>query len=141
MDNLLVILLSATAIATLLNIILKRFNIPTIIGVYIITGFNSVYLYYLGRNNDSLTHVAEFGIVFLMFTIGLEFSLKHLLSMKKDVFLYGFFQVALVGGIISLSSEYFFGLDQKSSIIIGYALALSSTAIVLKILKRQWGNP
>jgi len=132
-DNVLMIVLSATAIATLLNIVLKRFNIPTIIG-YIITGFAIAYMYDLGRNNESLTHVAEFGIVFLMFTIGLEFSLKHLLSMKKDVFLNGFFQVALVGGIISISAEYLFGLDKKSAIIIGYALALSSTAIVLKIL-------
>ena len=126
------IILSATAIATILNIILKRFNIPTIIG-YIFTGFAIASLYNLGQNNDSLTHIAEFGIVFLMFTIGLEFSLKHLLSMKKDVFLNGFFQVALVGGLISLSSEYLFGMEKKSAIIIGYALALSSTAIVLKI--------
>ena len=126
-------ILSATAIATFLNIILKRFNIPTIIG-YIFTGFAIATLYELGQNNESLNHIAEFGIVFLMFTIGLEFSLKHLMSMKKDVFLNGFFQVAVVGGIISLSAEYIFGIDQKSAIIIGYALALSSTAIVLKIL-------
>ena len=133
MDNLLVIILSATAIATILNIVLKRFNIPTIIG-YIFTGFAISYVFNLGENNESLTHIAEFGIVFLMFTIGLEFSLKHLLSMKKDVFVNGFLQVALTGGIISLSGEYLFGLEPKSAIIIGYALALSSTAIVLKIL-------
>lgn len=133
MDNILAIILSATAIATLFNILLKRFNIPTIIG-YIITGFAIAYMYKLGRNNDSLTHIAEFGIVFLMFTIGLEFSIKHLLSMKKDVFFYGFLQVLIVGGVIALGSEYFIGLEKKSAIIVGYALALSSTAIVLKIL-------
>jgi len=133
LDNLLAIILSATAIATFFNIFLKRFNIPTIIG-YILTGFAIAYLFKLGRNNDSLTHIAEFGIVFLMFTIGLEFSIKHLLSMKKDVFLNGFLQVLLSGCIIALSAEYFFGIERKSAIIIGYALALSSTAIVLKIL-------
>ncbi|MDD3344558.1 MAG: cation:proton antiporter [Sulfurospirillaceae bacterium] len=133
MDNLLSIILSATAIATFLNILLKRFNIPTIIG-YIITGFAIAYLYNLGKNNESLNHIAEFGIVFLMFTVGLEFSIKHLLGMKRDVFFNGFMQVALVGGIISLSAEYIFDIEQKSAIIIGYALALSSTAIVLKIL-------
>ena len=63
MDNLLAIILSAIAIATLLNILLKRFNIPTIIG-YIITGFAIAYMYNLGRNNESLTHIAEFGVVF-----------------------------------------------------------------------------
>lgn len=51
-----------------LSILLKRFNIPTIIG-YIFTGFAIAYLFELGRSNDSLTHIAEFGIVFLMFTI------------------------------------------------------------------------
>ncbi len=127
------IILSATAIATILNIVLKRFNIPTIIG-YIFTGFAIASVFSLGQNNESLNHIAEFGIVFLMFTIGLEFSLKHLMSMKKDVFLNGFLQVALTGGIISLSGEYLFGLDPKSAIIVGYSLALSSTAIVLKIL-------
>ena len=132
-NNILAIILSATALATLLNILLKRFNIPTIIG-YIITGFALAYMYNLGRNNESLTHIAEFGVVFLMFTIGLEFSIKHLMRMKKDVFFYGLLQVSLVGGAIALVAEYFFGLERKSAIIIGYALALSSTAIVLKIL-------
>jgi CPA2 family monovalent cation:H+ antiporter-2 len=66
-DNLLAIILSATALATLFNILLKRFNIPTIIG-YIITGFAIAYMYNLGRNNESLTYIAEFGVVFLMFT-------------------------------------------------------------------------
>ena len=133
MDNLLAVILSATALATVLNILLKRFSIPTIIG-YILTGFAIAYMYDLGRNNDSLTHIAEFGIVFLMFTIGLEFSLKHLLRMKKDVFFYGALQVIMVGGGIALVSEYVFGIEKKSAIILGYALALSSTAIVLKIL-------
>lgn len=133
MDNLLIIILSATAIATLLNILLKRFNIPTIIG-YIITGFVLSYIYSLGNNNESLNHIAEFGIVFLMFTIGLEFSVKHLMRMKKDVFLNGLMQVVITGGVISIACEYLFHMDKKSAIIIGYALTLSSTAIVLKIL-------
>ncbi len=133
MDNLLAVILSATAIATFLNIMLKRFNIPTIIG-YIITGFAIAYIFNLGNTNESLNHIAEFGIVFLMFTVGLEFSIKHLLGMKKEVFLNGLLQVALVGGVVSLSAEYLFDIEKKSAIIIGYALALSSTAIVLKIL-------
>ena len=130
MDNLLAVILSATAIGTLLNIFLKRFNIPTIIG-YIITGFAISYMYNLA-NNESLDHIAEFGIVFLMFTIGLEFSIKHLMGMKKDVFVNGFMQVALVGGIVSLSAEYLFNIDQKSAIIIGYAR---------RLINRKWHMP
>ncbi|MDN5377087.1 MAG: monovalent cation:H+ antiporter-2, family [Sulfurospirillum sp.] len=135
MDNLLIILLSATFIATLLNLFLKKYHIPTIIG-YIFTGTIIAYMFGLNSANsdETLHHVAEFGIVFLMFTIGLEFSIEHLMSMKKEVFFNGLVQVMLTGGIFSLSAQYFFGVEQKSAIVIGFALALSSTAIVLKIL-------
>lgn len=132
MDNLLTIILATTAIATFFNLLLKRFHIPTIIG-YIITGTLITYIFSL-RSNDDLIHIAEFGIVFLMFTIGLEFSIKHLMSMKKEVFFNGSVQVLLTGGIFSFISQYIFDIEQKSAIIIGFAFALSSTAIVLKIL-------
>ncbi|MBE0490923.1 MAG: cation:proton antiporter [Sulfurospirillum sp.] len=135
MDNVISIILSAILIATICNILLKKFHIPTIIG-YIFTGTIITYSFSLhSMNGDTtLTHVAEFGIVFLMFTIGLEFSLEHLKSMKKQVFFNGFIQVMITGGIFSLSAQYLFDIQQKSAIVIGFALALSSTAIVLKIL-------
>ena len=132
MDNLLLIILTAIAIATFLNIFLKYFHIPTIIG-YILTGTIITYIFSLHYNAD-LAHIAEFGIVFLMFTIGLEFSVKRLMSMKKEVFFNGSIQVLVTGGIFSLLAQYVFDIEQKSAIIIGFAFALSSTAIVLKIL-------
>ena len=132
MENLLLIILTATMIATFLNLVLKRFHVPTIIG-YIFTGTLISYMFAL-RTNSELDSVAEFGIVFLMFTIGLEFSINHLMSMKKEVFLNGSIQVMLTGGFFSLVAEYAFDIEQKSAIIIGFAFALSSTAIVLKIL-------
>ena len=67
MENLLLIILVATAIATFLNIFLKYLQIPTIIG-YILTGTIITYMFSL-RYNADLAHIAEFGIVFLMFTI------------------------------------------------------------------------
>lgn len=135
MDNLLSIILVTVAIATFLNLILKRFHIPTIIG-YIITGTLISYMFSM-RSNDDLTHIAEFGIVFLMFTIGLEFSIRHLMSMKKEVFFNGMLQVVFTGGIFSLMAQYIFDIEQKSAIIIGFAFALSSTAIVLKIMNEN----
>ena len=105
MDNLLLIILTATMIATFLNLILRRFHVPTIIG-YILTGTLISYMFAL-RTNVELNHIAEFGIVFLMFTIGLEFSINHLMSMKKEVFFNGTIQVLITGGIFSLVAEYF----------------------------------
>jgi len=122
-------------IATVTNLILTRLHIPTIIG-YIATGIMISYFFQLSHavNSEDLHIIAEFGIVFLMFTIGLEFSLQHLSQMKKEVFLNGSFQVGSSMIVFYLLSRFAFGLDFQSSIIIAAALALSSTAIVLKIL-------
>ncbi|MEA3289486.1 MAG: cation:proton antiporter [Campylobacterota bacterium] len=125
-------------ISTLLNLVLKRFNIPTIIG-YIATGTIIAYGFDLHSavHNHELKEIAEFGVVFLMFTIGLEFSINHLKSMKKEVFLYGGSQVIITALIFTSIGNYFFNIEIKSAIIIGLALALSSTAIVLKLLNEN----
>lgn len=83
-------------IATVINIILTRFHIPTIIG-YIVTGILITYFLQLthASNSKELHIITEFGIVFLMFTIGLEFSIHHLAKMRKEVFLYGGLQVGI----------------------------------------------
>ena len=122
-------------IATITNLILTRFHIPTIIG-YIATGIIIAYFLQLshGNNSKELHIIAEFGIVFLMFTIGLEFSIHHLVKMRQEVFFYGGMQMGISMVIFYLISTYLFHIDVKSSIVIAAALALSSTAIVLKIL-------
>jgi CPA2 family monovalent cation:H+ antiporter-2 len=89
------------------------------------------------HSQESLAHLAEFGIVFLMFTIGLEFSIGHMKSMKKEVFVYGALQVLVSGFLFTFVSIYGFGMEVKSSIVIGFALALSSTAIVLKVFNEK----
>ena len=80
--------------------------------------------------------LAEFGLVFLMFTIGLEFSLPKLLAMKQTVFGLGGAQVLIscaVFGFIAWS----LGVPAAGAIVIGGVLALSSTAIVMKLLIEQ----
>ena len=122
-------------IATITNLLLTRFHIPTIIG-YITTGVVITYILQLSHetNSEELHIIAEFGIVFLMFTIGLEFSIQHLVKMRKEVFLFGGLQVGLSMLLFFLLAHYAFDIAVKASIIISAALALSSTAIVLKIL-------
>ncbi len=132
------IIIFTILISTLLNLFLRQFKIPTIIG-YIAAGTIIAYGFDLhdAIHNQELKEIAEFGVVFLMFTIGLEFSVKHLLKMKKEVFLYGGLQVVLTAGVFTFIANYFFNIEIKSSIIIGAALALSSTAIVLKLLNEN----
>lgn len=137
MNHLIPILIATLAVATGLNVFLRRFNIPTVIG-YIISG--AIIGSLMGvehHGNEELEHVAEFGIVFLMFTIGLEFSANHLLSMKREVFLFGLLQVAITGTVFALLAALVLGIPLKSAIIAGLGLALSSTAIVLKILNES----
>jgi len=135
--NLIPLLLITLLIAITINIILKRFNIPTIIG-YILTGVIIKYLFSLQHlHNETLYHIAEFGIVFLMFTIGLEFSIRHLWNMKKEVFVNGFLQVFITGNVLGAICHEILGMELKTSIIVGFALSLSSTAIVLKILNEN----
>ena len=132
MDNSVYIFVIGAGAVILFNLLFRKYDIPTIIG-YIATGVFISLIFGL-KGDSNLNFIAEFGIVFLMFTIGLEFSIKHLMSMKKYVFVYGSIQMILTGFIFSLLSFYIFGLDMQIAIIIGFALSLSSTAIVLKIL-------
>jgi CPA2 family monovalent cation:H+ antiporter-2 len=121
-------------LSSLLNIVFKKIRLPTIIG-YITTGAILGYALNLSSaaNNKHIQEVAEFGVVFLMFTIGLEFSLAHLKEMKREVFLFGSLQVILTVGLIAFACNQFFGLNIKSSIVIGCVLSLASTAIILKL--------
>ena len=132
--------IAALAISIVLNLILKHFGVSQIIG-YIMTGTIIVYLFDLHAMKESheLEMVGEFGIVFLMFTIGLEMSLRTLRSMKKLVFVNGALQVGLSGLLFFLASYYIFDLALDASLIIGSALALSSTAVVLTYLKQNKG--
>ena len=134
MDQVILLMLSTGVVAVILGIILKRFDVPPIVG-YILSGIVLVNIIGNdGQNSHTLEQIAEFGIVFLMFTIGLEMKLENLMQMRKQVFAYGGLQVGLSMLFFTLMSHYIIGLDIKASIVIGGALSLSSTAIVLKIL-------
>jgi len=137
MEHLLIGLIVTLVIATIVNVHLKKLNIPTVIG-YIVTGFTIAQIFNFGDTaRETLSHLAEFGIVFLMFTIGLEFSMAQMKSMKKEVFLYGTLQVILSGLLFTFLAFTFFDMSVKNAIVIGMALSLSSTAIVLKVLNEN----
>lgn len=137
MEKLLLAIFLTLAIATVLSIILKRFGISHIIG-YIMTGTVISYLFgFNGLNINSLDLIGEFGIVFLMFTIGLELSLHKIKKMKDILLTNGLLQVVLSVIVIFVISFFVFGLDFNTSIIVSLAFSLSSTAIVLTYLKKS----
>lgn len=137
MEKLLLSIFLTIAIATVLNIILKRFGVSHILG-YIATG--TIISYLFGFNGDgiaSLNLIGEFGIVFLMFTIGLELSLDKIKKMKEILLTNGALQVLFSVVVIFLLSYFLFHLNFNTSLIISLAFSLSSTAIVLTYLKES----
>lgn len=144
MDFALLYIVVALGVSTVLNLFLKRIGVSQIIG-YILTGTILVYALDLKYVNDSslLEHIGEFGIVFLMFTIGLEISLAKMNSMKTEIFFNGLLQVGFTALIVYVISHYLFSLESVPAIILSLAFALSSTAVVLSYLKssKEIHNP
>src|SRR6478752_3226498 len=98
----------------------------------------------LGQNVGSVRHLGEFGVVFLMFVIGLEFNLPKLRAMRTHVFGLGLFQVVLTIVVITLGSLYLSALaptlwrmDWRTALALSGAVAMSSTAIVVKLLSER----
>ncbi len=114
----------------------RRFHLPPILG-YLFVGMiiGPGGLGFIPRLED-LSLLAEFGVVFLMFTIGLEFSLTRLLTMKRALLGLGGIQV-LVCTAVALAAGIYFGLNPKTAFVAAGALALSSTAVVAKQLTEQ----
>ncbi|GAX83065.1 hypothetical protein CEUSTIGMA_g10491.t1 [Chlamydomonas eustigma] len=84
---------------------------------------------------ESIKHLAELGVVFLLFNIGLELSMERLASMAKMVFGMGTLQVLLTAAGVAAVSMSVAGLSGPSSIILGGALAMSSTAVGIQVLE------
>lgn len=124
------------ALSTLVNLIFTRFKIPTVVG-YLLTGILAgPHLLSLVQGEHQIEVLAEIGVILLLFTIGLEFSLKHLLKIRKIVFLGGLLQVVITAGIFYLLSS-FNKLNWQTGIFIGFLVALSSSALVLKLLQER----
>ncbi|KAA3469340.1 K(+) efflux antiporter 2, chloroplastic-like [Gossypium australe] len=81
--------------------------------------------------------IAEFGVVFLLFNIGLELSVERLSSMKKYVFGLGTAQVLVTAVAVGLVAHFVAGHPSSAAIVIGNGLALSSTAVVLQVLQER----
>ncbi len=133
MENSLPFVLILLAAAVLVVIVFRLLKLPAMIG-YLLVGV-AIGPKGLGLipDTDSTQHLAEFGIVFLMFSIGLEFSLAKLVTMRHIVFGLGASQVALTLGVV-VGLMLATGGDWRAGVVLGGAIAMSSTAIVSKML-------
>lgn len=124
------------ALSTFVNLLFSRLRIPTVVG-YLLTGMvaGPYFLALVGEVNN-IEVLADIGVIFLLFTLGIELSLKQLSKNRKIVFLGGFLQISITAGVFYLLS-ILYNMDWKSSLLIGFLAAISSTTLILKVLQER----
>ena len=114
----------------------RRLRLPAMLAYFLVGLALGPHTFGLLPDSGTNREFAEFGIVFLMFSIGLEFSLPQLYAMRKKVLGLGGGQV-MITLLITMLIAKFSGLSWATAFVIGAAIAMSSTAIVSKILAER----
>lgn len=114
----------------------KRIGLGTVLG-YLAAGIVIGPVARLVTGGEDLLHVAELGVVMLLFVIGLELTPARLWSLRRAIFGLGLAQVAVTGAALTLVGHYLFGVGASAAIIAGFGMALSSTAFAMQILDQD----
>ncbi len=120
--------------SVLIVIVFKQLGLSPALGYLVSGAAIGPFGFGVLTSTETTKSIAELGIVFLLFAIGLELTLGRLIAMKKYVLGFGSLQVIFTSAAIAAISVHFFGLSLETSIIIGTALSLSSTAIVMQVI-------
>ena len=128
--HLILLLLAAAVLAV---VACRSLGLPPILGYLLVGALAGPHALGVLPDTDSAHRLAEFGVVFLMFTIGLEFSLPRLFAMQRIVFGLGLAQVLLTMLAVGAGAMAW-GVSWQASLALGGALAMSSTAILSKLL-------
>jgi CPA2 family monovalent cation:H+ antiporter-2 len=136
-QTLLIIFLLLTAVVIALAVA-RRFRLPAMLA-YLVVGI-ALGPHGLAALEESheVEAIAEFGVVFLMFSIGLEFSLQRLKTMRQLVFGFGFAQMAVTAGAVTAITLLAYDQGWRTGLVVGLAVAMSSTAIVAKMLSERF---
>ncbi|MBE0539403.1 MAG: cation:proton antiporter [Ignavibacterium sp.] len=111
----------------------KKINLPSIVGFLIAGMIIGPFGFNLIKSVNQISVMAEIGVMILMFTIGLEFSLSQLIRIKKFLLVAGGFQLVITI-VLSIIIFSLLGIEINQAIFFSMLVSLSSTAIVLKIL-------
>ncbi|SDD39935.1 monovalent cation:proton antiporter-2 (CPA2) family protein [Kordiimonas lacus] len=145
-DAMLLEILSLMAVAVIAATVFSRLGLSAILG-YLVGGM-LIGPWGLGliTNPAQIAHLGEFGVVFLLFLIGIELKPARLWVMRRQVFGLGSAQLLVTGVVLWMVAQYGFGFDAAPSALIGFGLALSSTAFGIQLLasknqlSSQWGR-
>src|SRR3569623_1089351 len=125
-------------------VVFRSLKLPPMLGYLVVGVLIGPHALALGEHSEALRHIGEFGVVFLMFVIGLEFNLPKLRAMRQHVFGLGFSQVLLTivlgtaGSLfLAVLAPSLWKMDWRTAVVLSGALAMSSTAIVVKLLSER----
>lgn len=123
-------------LSILIILLFQKIKVPSILGFLLAGIIAGPHAFNLISSSHEVELLSEIGIIFLLFVIGIELSIKELISMKNTVLIGGGLQV---GGTILFTTivAYFFGLPLNSAVFLGFLFSLSSTAIVLKLIQER----
>lgn len=132
-------------LAAVLGVVACRsFKLPPMLGYLAVGVVIGPHALALSQTSDGVRHLGEFGVVFLMFVIGLEFNLAKLRSMRRHVFGLGLLQVTLTILLASMGSLFLasmaptlWTMGWQTTLALSGAMAMSSTAIVVKLLSER----
>lgn len=131
LPSIIVILLAAVMVVA----VFRRFHLSPVLGYFVAGAAIGEHGWFKIVKSDETQIFGEFGVVFLLFAIGLELTFERLKSMRAHVFGFGGLQVVITATVISLFLCLY--LDLKTAVVIGGGFALSSTAIVLQVITEQ----
>jgi len=129
-----IILLTAAVVAVPFSQAAKLGAVPGFLIAGVIVGPSGLGLI---NNISEIGNLAEIGVVLLLFVIGIEFKPSRLWKMRRLVFGLGTLQVIFTGALLGTAAHVIFDVSLRAAILIGPALALSSTAFVLQLLTEQ----
>jgi monovalent cation:H+ antiporter-2, CPA2 family len=125
-------------------VVCRTFKLPPMLGYLVVGVVIGPNMLALAQNTQSIQHLAEFGVVFLMFAIGLEFNLPKLRSMRRHVFGLGLLQVVCTMVVATIASlvmvKYLpaaWRMSWQAALALSGALAMSSTAILVKLMTER----
>lgn len=132
LSDILIVLASAVLVVALFH----RLHMPAVIAYMLVGILVGPHALNWLPPSEATRFLAELGVIFLMFYVGLEFSLPHVLAARRAVLIVGGAQV-LATAVVLGAAAYAFGLPAPAALLVGGALAMSSTAIGLKQLAEQ----
>jgi len=118
----------------------RKLALPAILGYLAVGMALGPHALALAADNETTRLLADFGVVFLVFTLGLEFSLPRLVAMRSEVLGVGGAQVSLTTGVVAMVAILGFKIAPPVAVLIGGAVAMSSTAIIISQLTEQSEN-